>query len=153
MNQFILQQGHARELRSFPHILEFALKKNNSIQLNSLHSTCTDSMRIYFILDGKFEWIIGEQSRILYPGDLALVLPQQTFRGEKDILNIGTLSWIYLQIEEMDSTGMSLGKWSNLSSNECRTIGKILMLNDSTVLKLKECQNILQTLRQELLNQ
>ncbi|MEO7990856.1 MAG: AraC family transcriptional regulator [Chryseolinea sp.] len=153
MNQFILQQGHARELRSFPHILEFALKKNNSIQLNSLHSTCTDSMRIYFILDGKFEWIIGEQSHILYPGDLALVLPQQTFRGEKDILNIGTLSWIYLQIEEMNSTGMSLGKWSNLSSNECRTIGKILLLNDSTVLKLKECQNILQTLRQELINQ
>jgi AraC-like DNA-binding protein len=153
MNQFILQQGHARELHAFPHILEFASKKNTSIQLNSLHATATDSVRIYFIVDGKFEWIIGEQSHILYPGDLAIILPGQTFRGEKDILNIGTLSWLHLQLEKIDAQGMSLGKWSYLSKNECLTIGKILLLNNTTVLKLKECPTILQTLRHELVNQ
>ncbi|MBL7856307.1 MAG: helix-turn-helix transcriptional regulator [Cyclobacteriaceae bacterium] len=153
MNQFILQQGHARELHAFPHILEFALKKNNSIQLNSLHATSTDSVRIYSIVDGKFEWVIGEQNHILYPGDLAVILPGQTFRGEKDILNIGTLSWIHLRLEKIDATGMSLGKWSYLSRTECLTIGKILLLNLTTVLKLKECQGILTTLRQELMNQ
>jgi AraC-like DNA-binding protein len=153
MNQFVLQQGHSRELHAFPHILEIALKKNNSVQLNSLHTTSTNSVRIYIIMDGKFEWIINEHSHILYPGDLALILPGQSFRGEKDILNIGTLSWIHLQIEKIDATGMSLGNWSNLSKNECLTIGKILLMNSSTVLKLRDCQTMLQTIREELMNQ
>lgn len=153
MNQFILQQGHNRELHAFPHILEIALKKNNSIQLNSLHTTSTTSIRIYFIVDGKFEWIINERHHILYPGDLALILPGQTFRGEKDILNIGTLSWLHLQIDKIDATGMSLGTWSHLSKNECLTIGKILQVNNATVLKLKDAQTIMQTLRDELMSQ
>jgi len=153
MNQFILQQGHSRELQAFPHILEIALKKNTSIQLNSLHATSTTSVRIYFIVDGKFDWIINEQNHILYPGDLALILPGQTFRGEKDILNIGTLSWIHLQIEKLDPHGMSLGSWSHLSKNERLTIGKILLVNNATVLKLTECQTLLLTIREELMNQ
>lgn len=153
MNQFILQQGHNRELQTFPHILEIALRKNNSIQLNSLHATSTTSVRIYFIVDGKFDWIINEQKHILYPGDLALILPGQTFRGEKDILNIGTLLWIHLQIEKIDSSGMSLGTWSNLSKNERLTIGKILLVNNATVLKLKEGHTILHTLHDELTSQ
>jgi AraC-like DNA-binding protein len=153
MNQFIHQQGHNRELQAFPHILEIALKKNTSIQLNSLHATSTPSVRIYFIVDGKFDWIINEQKHILYPGDLALILPGQTFRGEKDILNIGTLAWIHLQIEKLDANGMSLGAWSHLSKNERLTIGKILLVNNATVLKLKEYQPSLLTIREELMNQ
>ena len=153
MNQFILQQGHSRELQTFPHILEVALKKNSSVQLNSLHTTSTNSVRIYSVVDGKFDWIINEQSHILYPGDLALILPGQTFRGEKDILNIGTLTWIHLQIEKIDANGMSLGTWSHLTKNERLTIGKILFVNNATVLKLKECQALLQTIRDELIHQ
>jgi AraC-like DNA-binding protein len=153
MNQFILQQGHARELHAFPHILEFALKKNNSIQLNSLHATSTDSIRIYFIVDGKFDWIIDKQNHVLYPGDLAIILPGQTFGGEKDILNIGTLLWVHLRFEKFEGSGMSLGKWSSLSRNESLTLGKILSMNNSTVLKLKDCLTLLTTLQQELMNQ
>ncbi len=153
MNQFLLQQGHTRELHAFPHILEFALKKNTSIQLNSLSATTTTSLRIYFILEGKFDWFIDDQHYILYPGDLAIILPRQIFQGEKDILNIGTLSWIHLQVEKIDANGMSLGIWSYLSKSESITIGKILSLNSSPILKLKDAQGILQSLREEFLNQ
>lgn len=153
MNQFILQQGHARELHAFPHILEFAFKKINSIQLNSLYTTSAESIRIYLIAEGKFEWIINGQNYILYPGDLALILPGQNFGGEKDILNIGSLHWIHLRVEKIDTTGMSLGKWSQLSKGESLTLGKILLLNHNPVLKLKEAHTTLQSLRYELFNQ
>ncbi len=153
MNQFLLQQGHNRELQAFPHILEFALKKNTSIQLNSLRATTTSSLRIYFILEGKFDWFIDDQHYILYPGDLAIILPSQMFHGEKDILNIGTLSWIHLQVEKIDASGISLGIWSYLSKSESITIGKILSLNSSPILKLKDAQGILHSLREEFLNQ
>lgn len=153
MNQFILQQGHCRELQAFPHILEFAQRKNNSIQLNALHATTSKCVRIYAIVDGKFEWIIGGQNHILYPGDLALILPGQTLGGEKDILHIGTLLWIHLHVEKLDIDGMSLGSWSQLSANERLAIGKVLRLNNTAVLKLKESLTLLQTLYEELVNQ
>ncbi len=153
MNQFILRQGSARELNAFPHILEFALKKNNSIQLNSLHPTTTETIRIYFILDGKFEWIIDRKNHILYPGDLAIILPGQTFSGEKDTLHIGSLIWISLQVEKLDVRGITLGQWSQLSQQECQTIGKILLHNNNPVLKLKDALTLLQTLHKELTTQ
>jgi hypothetical protein len=67
MNQFLLQQEYSKELQPFPHIIEFALKKNNTIQLNSLNETTANSLRIYYIMEGKFEWIINRQHYILYP--------------------------------------------------------------------------------------
>jgi AraC-like DNA-binding protein len=153
MNQFVFQQGHSRELHHFPHILEFVSRKNNSIQLNALNATSSNSLRIYFIVDGKFEWIIDGKNHVLYPGDLGIILPGKTFRGEKDILHIGTLFWIHLQVEKLDSSGMSLGKWSQLSIPECLAIGKILYINNTNVLKLKDLQTLLQTLHAELINQ
>jgi AraC-like DNA-binding protein len=153
MNQFVLQQGHSRELHAFPHILEFALKKNSSIQLNALQATVSNSVRIYFVVDGKFEWVIGGQNHILYPGDLAIILPGQTLGGEKDILHIGTLQWIHLKVEKLEANDVSFGPWSQLSRNESLVIGKILRLNNTVVLKLKDCNILLQTLRHELTNQ
>jgi len=149
MNQFLLQQGRARELHSFPHILEFAAKKNNSIKLNALPSTTSESLRFYFVIDGKFDWIIDNQNYTLYPGDLVIILPGQTFHGEKDILHFGTLSWIQLQIEKIDASGFFSGGWSNLSKSECIDIGKIL-LNNVTIVKLRECHHLLKELYQEL---
>ena len=41
MNQFVLQQGRSTELQLFPQIIELGIKKNSSIQLNSLPESVT----------------------------------------------------------------------------------------------------------------
>jgi AraC-like DNA-binding protein len=107
------------------------------------------------VIDGKFEWIIDGQHHILYPGDLAVILPGKIFGGEKDFLDIGTVSWLHIRLEQLEQNGkMIIGKWSSISANESRTIGKILMLNNSPVLsKLKEAGTILQAMQQEIQNQ
>jgi AraC-like DNA-binding protein len=155
MNQFFLQQGTSGELRLFPHIVELALKKNNAIQLDSLHTTATDSLRIYCVIDGKFEWIIHEQQIILYPGDVAMILPGQKFGGGKGFLDIGTLSWINLKIEKLEPSGkMITGKWSSLSEHERLTIGKVLFMNNRALhLRLKEAGTILENIKAELQQQ
>jgi AraC-like DNA-binding protein len=155
MNQFLLLQEISKELQLFPHIIEFALRKNNSIQLNSLPVTTAGSIRIYYIIDGKFEWIIEEQNHILYPGDVAVILPGQKFGGCNSFLDIGTLLWINIKIERSEPTRkFAPGKWSHLSKNENLAIGKILLLNKNLVIsKLKEAGAILQQLQQELFNQ
>jgi AraC-like DNA-binding protein len=152
MNQFILQQGASNELAPFPWIIEFALKKNQTVQLRSLETAQKESIRFYYVLEGKFDWTINGQPHVLYPGDLALVLPGQPFGSDKAFLDIGTLSWLDISPEQFDASGrMQLGKWSGLSEIECRTIAKILSLNDTPVLsRFKEAGDLLRQLEKEI---
>ena len=154
MNQFILQQGQAKELHVFPHILEFALKKINNTQLNSLNPTAAECVRMYFVHDGKFEWIINGNKFNLYPGDLAIVLPGQIFGGENGILNIGTLIWLNLKVESTESGRILLGSWSDLSESESITISKILLFNSAPILiKLRDRTTLFQNIKNELTSQ
>jgi AraC-like DNA-binding protein len=153
MNDFILKKGSG-ELLLFPHIVEFGLKKNSTIQFNSLKATATKSLRLYYIIDGKFEWVIGEQHHVLYPGDLAVILPGRILGGEKDFFDIGTVSWLHLQLNHLSNAGKLVpGKWSSLAENESRTIGKILALNNIPILKLKQAGVLFQQLHHELVSQ
>lgn len=154
MNLFLLEK-ESKESKLFPHISEFAFKKSSTIQFNSLKKEASKSLRFYYVVDGKFEWIIDEETFILYPGDIAVILPGKVFGGEKDFLEIGSISCLHIKLEALESKGkMVLGAWSSLSQNESRTIGRILMLNRSPVLsKIKEAGIILQNIQQEIINQ
>jgi AraC-like DNA-binding protein len=153
-SQFILRQGSSRELELFPHIKEFALRKNNTIQLDSFIVSESDNLRIYCVIDGKFEWSINQQHQVLYPGNIALVLPGQEIGGSKGYLGIGTLFWLHFQVVKLAADGrMILGKWSTLSESERLTIGKILLLNNLPVLKMKEVAGILHEMHSEIQNQ
>ena len=152
MNQLILQQGISKELMHFPHILEFTHKKNNTIQLNSFNSNVTDCVCLYYILEGKFSWMIDLQQHTLYPGDFALILPGQCIGGENGILNIGAL--FGLKISAEDCGKILLGKWSGLTKKEKLSINQILLVNkQQLVLKLKEAQVLMHNLQLELQNE
>jgi len=154
MNQGVLQQGRPPELGLFPHIMELGAKKNSSIQLNSLPESATECIRVYYVIEGKFEWHIHQQQYMLYPSDVALILPGQKFGSEKGFLEIGSISWIHINIQKLESGEMVPGKWSSLSESESLAIGKILLLNNSLVLsKLNDAGRILQNIQSELFNQ
>jgi len=155
MNQFLLQSS-SRELEGFPHILEMGIRKNTTIQLNSwARSISKDCIRIYYVLEGKFEWIIDERHHILYPGDLAIVLPHQSLQGEKDFLDIGTLFWIQIKVEcDAANKYFSLKPWSGLTESESLTICRIQQLSKTAVLvRMKDAHTILQSMRTELYEQ
>jgi AraC-like DNA-binding protein len=155
MNQFFLQQGSSKELQQFPHIIEFATKRNTTIQLNSLNEDTTNSIRIYYILEGKFEWTINQHHHILYPGDLVIIHPGQTFGGQKGILNIGKLCWLCIQVNKTENTDRILfDKWSSLPKGEIFSIGKIFRLCNIPVIgRLKEAGRIFYEMQLELFNQ
>jgi AraC-like DNA-binding protein len=155
MNQFFLHHLQSRELQAFPQILEFGIRKTTNIQLNSLCRHTTESIRIYYILEGKFEWVIQDRHHVLYPGDVAIVLPDQAFQGEKDFMDIGTLFWIHIQVERMDANKrIVFGDWSTLTESESLTVGRVLQLSNTAVLaKMKDVYNILQSIQHELFQQ
>ncbi|MGZ3922634.1 MAG: AraC family transcriptional regulator [Flavisolibacter sp.] len=154
MNQYFLKK-ECKELHAFPHIIEFALKKINTIQFDSLKKETCEFFRFYYVIDGRFDWMIDSQHHILYPGDLAIILPGQPFGGEKDLLDIGTVSWIHLALPPLEhNEKLALGNWSRLTENESRTIGKIILFNGCPVLsKLKEAGTLFQNIYHEFLNQ
>lgn len=148
MNQFFLQQGCSPELLPFPYIVEFALKKNHSIQLNSFSVSTSNLIRFYMVLDGKFQWFIQQEQYQFYPTDFAVVLPGQAFGSEQGILDIGTICWLHLKAD-FNSEG-----WSGIPPNEQSTIHKILKLNETPVIsKFREMAALLQNMRTELVNQ
>jgi AraC-like DNA-binding protein len=153
MNQFALQHGSSRELELFPHIIELALTKYNTIRLDSFPVTPSDYLRLYYVIDGKFDWVLNGMHQLLYPGDIALVLPGQEVGGSKGFLDIGTLFRLYLRVEDIASSGaIKLGEWSKLSESERVTIGKILLINNISVLKMKEAADLLHEMRWEVLS-
>ena len=154
MNQYCLKK-ECKELHAFPQIIEFGLKKINTVQFNSLRKEAVPFLRFYFVIDGRFDWMVEDQHHILYPGDLAIILPGQRFGGEKDFLDIGTVSWLHIALQDFDQNGkIRFGRWSGLSDGDCRSIGKILLLNQGSILsRLKEAGPLFQTIQQEFLNQ
>ncbi|MGZ5222391.1 MAG: AraC family transcriptional regulator, partial [Chitinophagaceae bacterium] len=146
---------HSPELRQFAHINEFALKKNNSIRLNSFNNVCSVCLRFYYILDGKFDWVINGENYTLYPTDLAIILPGQELYAEKGYLEIGSLYWLNLHINfQNQGSKSSNGKWSNITSQEFISIKKNLFLNSVPVVsRLKDAGSIFTQLRNELFSQ
>jgi AraC-like DNA-binding protein len=154
MTQYIFKK-ECKELHAFPHIVEFAFRKIDTVQFDSLKKGTSKFLRFYYVIDGRFDWMIQGEHHILYPGDVAIILPGQSFGGEKDLLDRGTVSWIHLAIQRMEPNGkIAIGKWSRLSETECRTIGRILLLNECPVLsKIKEVGMVFQNIQSEFLNQ
>jgi len=154
MHQFVFQQGLSGELQSFPHIIELGAKKNQAIHLNSFPQSVSTCIRIYYINEGKFKWSINNESYILYPGDVALIMPHEKFGSEKGVLEIGSITWIHVKIANHGNNDLLTGKWSSLSETESQAISKVLLMNTMPVLsKLPEAGRILRYTHDEILNQ
>ena len=154
MNQYSFKK-ECEELHAFAHIIEFASKKINTIQFDTLKKQSADYFRYYYVNDGRFDWVIEEKHYVLFPGDLAVILPGQSFGGEKDFLDIGTISWMHLELEQFEKNGkIAMGKWSRLSDHECKTIGRILLQNNCPILsEVKEVGDLFQNMQNEFINQ
>jgi AraC-like DNA-binding protein len=153
MNEFSLQQRHSRELELFPHIHEFSLIKNNTIQLDSFSISVSKTLQIYCVIDGKFNWRINHSDYTLYPGDIALILPGQSIGGANGFLDIGTIFKLAVGIDKLDpDSELKPGRWSNLSSGECNTIGKILAFSNTPVLSVREAAETLHGMHVEIQN-
>jgi len=127
------------------------MRKNGAILLNTFLTTVTSCIRIYYIIEGKFEWRINHQPYFFYPGDVALILPGVPFGSDNGTLEIGSFTWIHLDMQKLENGYIIPGKWSGLSDSEGATIGKMLSLTSSPVLsRFSEAGKILKCIHTEL---
>lgn len=151
MNQFVLCHNASLELRLFPQIIEIGVIKNAAIRLNGFSSSTNNSLRIFYILEGKFEWCINGRAYHLFPGDVALILPNTEFGNENGVLEIGSFTWIELRVESSKPGEIQMGGWSSLSDSEAQLVSKVLMSDHAPVLqKFTEAGQILKQIQSEL---
>lgn len=155
MNPFILYQGKAPELASFPYIIEFANHKIQNIQLNSQEIKPSEGIKICFVTEGKFDLNIDGQQYLLYPNDISVTCPWQKMGGSNGTYDIGALMWITIKPQLFEQNGeLILGDWSGISELDQRVMGKILSLNKKPVLnRLTSFHQIFQHLKMEIFNQ
>jgi AraC-like DNA-binding protein len=154
MTQFVLTQGSSEELRPFPHIIELGIIKNSSIRLNAFPGSSSNGIRIFCVLEGKFEWCLDDRQFSLFPGDIILILPKLEFGSCDGVLEIGSFSWIHLNIQRNGDDELLIGAWSSLSESENHAISKILLANNSPVLsKFYDGGKILKSIQNELSSQ
>ncbi len=154
MNQFVLIQGSSEELNLFPHIIELGVIKNSSIQLNAFPKVLMQGVKFFYVLDGKFHWYIHDGEYILFPGDVAMILPGQEFGSSTAVLEVGSFSFLHINADLKDADEIVLDKWSSLSGNEITAISKILLLSNPLIItKINEAGRIIKCIHQELSNQ
>ena len=126
MNQFFITTRKSKNCNSFPTLLNLLLKRIITIQFNSLQKVSSKCIRLYYVMEGKFEWVIRSANIIFFIQVTSLLLlPGQIFGGEKDFLDIGTISWLHIQLEQLEKSGeIVLGKWSSLSETKVGLLEK-----------------------------
>ncbi len=152
MTSFSLHKGQSHELAGFDFILEFTQKKIQHVQTNSFEIRATEGIKIFYVIEGKFEWQVENQPITLFPNDVCLILPNQTFGSTKGIFDIGRIAWISLKPAHFDLKGeLNLGGWSNISETDQRVIGRVFSMNRKSVLSnFKIAGEIIQKVENEL---
>lgn len=154
MNQFTFLQDSSRELELFPHIIRFTLTKINAVFLDSFLETPSNHLRIYYVVDGKFQWSIDHKSYVLYPGDCAIILPGQAFGGKEGFLDRGTLFCLFLKTVKRHSIqGLHFGNWSRLSTFDRFPISNLIAHNKLPVMKVNDVPDTLLEIYKEISNQ
>ncbi len=150
MNSFHWQSA-GKELQPFPHIIELAFKKVNTIQFDSFRKNNVGFFRFYQVVEGKFEWVIDHQHHVLYPGDVAVILPGQPVGGAKDFMDIGAVAWLHVRINNNESKKKVLGSWSGLPEHDGRAVLQLLLANGTPVLsRIKDAAFIFQLMAKEI---
>lgn len=155
MNSFFLNRNSSPELRNFPLVAEFALRKFKTVQLQSFNMEACECLQLYYITEGKFVWIIDSVQYTLYPGELALVLPGQSIISEQGHFDIGSFYSLKLDLTIFKQyLQHSKSKENEPIGNDIQSILNIMeqcmqpQLND-----LKRLLPQFQLMQQEIINQ
>jgi AraC-like DNA-binding protein len=129
----------------FAHIRELVRLKNPTVRLNEWPVQVRGGLQVVCILEGKFEWIIEHRHYVLYPNDVVVLCPWHGFGSPADTLEIGSLTWVILEPELFEvNKELFLGKWSTISENDQKLMGRLLTSQAPMVLNnLKQVNDLL----------
>jgi len=83
-----------------------------------------------------------------------LVLPGSELGNPANVLEIGSFSWIHIQVGMNEREELVLGSWSSLSDSENQAMSKVLKMDHPPILqKFSDAGVLLKNIQTELTNQ
>lgn len=119
-------------LKEFNFINDFGFEEYKDIRQKPLSLHFNKGIEICFVTKGRYEWVVGEKSYLLFPGDGFITCPWQKHGSPREVVDLGEIYWIVIKPERFDKKGnFCLGKWARFTNEENRTIGEVLSHNQN----------------------
>ncbi|MDB4581626.1 AraC family transcriptional regulator [Draconibacterium sp.] len=117
-------------LDEFDFINDFGFEEYKDIRQKPLSLHFNEGIEICYVTKGRYEWVVGEKSYLLFPGDGFITCPWQKHGSPREVLDLGEIYWIVLKPQRFLQNGkFKMGEWSRFKGYENTLIGKILAEN------------------------
>lgn len=139
-------------LNEFPFINDFGFEEYKDIRQKPLRLHYNNGIEFCFVTKGRYDWVVGDQSYLLFPGNGFVTCPWQLHGSPREVVDLGEIYWIVIKPKQFNEDGECiLGDWSRFSETDNKLIGEIFSKNSRHILpKAQVYRGMLESLRFEL---
>lgn len=139
-------------LQEFSFINDFGFEEYKDIRQKPLSLHFNRGIEICFVTKGRYEWVVGGQNYILFPGDGFITCPWQKHGSPREVVDLGEIYWMVIKPDIFEKNGkFYLGNWSRFTSEENKMIGEVLSRNKKHKLqKVQVFRDLFERFQQEL---
>jgi AraC-like DNA-binding protein len=124
------------QIEEFEFINDFGFEEYKDIRQKPLSLHYNEGIEICYVTKGRYEWLVGDKSYLLFPGDGFITCPWQKHGSPREVVDLGEIYWIVIKPKIFNSKGdFELGKWSRFKTAENEMIGKVLSENANHILQ------------------
>lgn len=117
-------------LDEFDFINDFGFEEYKDIRQKPLRLHYNKGIEICYVTKGRYNWVVGDQNYLLFPGNGFITCPWQKHGSPRDVVDLGEIYWIVIKPNKFSENGeFKLGDWSRLKQRENRLICDVLTKN------------------------
>ncbi len=122
-------------LEEFEFINDFGFEEYKDIRQKPLSLHYNEGIEICYVTKGRYEWVVGNRSFLLFPGDGFVTCPWQKHGSPREVVDLGEIYWVVIKPKTfIDNGNFELGNWSRFKPSENEMIGKVLSGNSNHTL-------------------
>ncbi len=123
-------------LEEFEFINDFGFEEYKDIRQKPLGLHYNEGIEICYVTKGRYEWVVGDKSYLLFPGDGFITCPWQKHGSPREVVDLGEIYWIVIKPKNfINNGGFELGNWTRFKPAENEMIGKVLSENSNHTLQ------------------
>ena len=127
-----LAASTSKPIEAFEFINDFGFEEYKDIRQKPLSLHFNEGIEICFVTKGRYEWVAGDKSYILLPGDGFITCPWQKHGSPREVVDLGEIYWVVLKPKLFLKTGkFKAGNWSRLTKDDNDLIGRIFSANEN----------------------
>ncbi len=117
-------------LDEFDFINDFGFEEYKDIRQKPLSLHFNEGIEICYVTKGRYEWVVGDKSFLLFPGDGFITCPWQKHGSPREVVDLGEIYWIVLKPQFfLKNERFKMGEWSRFTDAENEFIANILSNN------------------------